>query len=151
MIYGSFLWTNYSSYPFGLGSSRNMCGLSLFSANGYLSKKKKTYNWVIFLQTHFLFVNSLGFIGKGSIRKRQAKKKKKNMFDVCLQAQLMRHELITWCRLWPLREVEEKRGSKSMGFEPTFGIEENYVSWAQLWRILGNKPNSVCCFYFYFL
>ena len=74
-------------------------------------------------------------------------RKKKKMFEV-LQAQPMRHELITWCRLWPLREVEEKRGSKSMGFEPTFGIEENYVSWAQLWGILGNKPNSVCFFFF---
>ena len=94
MIYGSFCGPTIVLIHLDLGLQGICVGFHYLVQMGTYQKKKKTYNWVIFLQTHFLFVNSLGFIGKGSIRKRQAKKKK-NMFDVCLQAQLMRHELIT--------------------------------------------------------
>ena len=105
MLYGSFCGPAIVLIHLDLGLQGICVGFHYLVQMGTY-QKKKTYNWVIFLQTHFLFVNSLGFIGKGSIRKRQAKKKK-NMFDVCLQAQPMRHELITWCRLSPLREVRK--------------------------------------------
>ena len=91
MIYGSFCGPTIVLIHLDLGLQGICVGFHYLVQMGTY-QKKKPYSWVIFLQTHFLFVNRLGFIGKGSIRKRQ---EKKNMFDVCLQAQLMRHELIT--------------------------------------------------------
>ena len=76
MIYSSLCGPTIVLIHLDLGLQGICVGFHYLVQMGYLSKKKKkTYNWVIFLQTHFLFVNSLGFIGKGSIRKRQKKKK----------------------------------------------------------------------------
>ena len=137
MLYGSFCGPAIVLIHLDLGLQGICVGFHYLVQMGYLSKKKKTYNWVIFLQTHFLFVNSLGFIGKGSIRKRQ---KKKNVWGVTSTT----HEA------WTHHMVSAKPTpwSEEITWVEKYGFWAHYVPWAQLWGILGNKPNSVFFFFF---